>query len=37
MAAQLSRDYEPLLEAAQIERDPETQQDPLVARVAELA
>jgi uncharacterized protein (DUF2267 family) len=36
MAAQLSRDYNPLLEAAQIERDPDTPRDPLVRRVAEL-
>jgi uncharacterized protein (DUF2267 family) len=36
MAAQLSRDFKRLLEAAQLERDQATPQDPLVVRVAQL-
>jgi uncharacterized protein (DUF2267 family) len=36
-AAQLSRDFDPLLEAARSRQDPAPAEDPLVARVAELA
>jgi uncharacterized protein (DUF2267 family) len=37
MAAQLSRDFQPLLEALPLAREQAPRQDPLVARVAELA
>jgi uncharacterized protein (DUF2267 family) len=38
MAAQLSRDFDPLLESAGVEREPGTPpEDPLVVRVAEIA
>jgi uncharacterized protein (DUF2267 family) len=37
MAAQLSRDFAPLLEAAAAERDATPEHDPIVRRVAELA
>src|SRR4030081_878627 len=37
MAAQLSRDFQPLREALPLAREQAPRQDPLVARVAELA